>query len=300
MIYLTNTPWYGLAMTPRSRALGDIPIFLLILASLSLLGHGAMNAYKLEGLAPYGFLMWSVTFAAMATAKLRGIDVAGFGWGWGPVRYHLIAIVVPLVYCLFGYSLAAALGLVEFGATERIARFAQGYGFEELQLVPGYLAAALLAVLGGGWIGLALALGEEIGWRGFLTPRMNLSFGFLLGTLLTGLIWAGWHMPALVLGQYNAGGVLGWEIASFTVMIVATCGVFAWLRMASGSLWPAMMLHGAHNLLIQGFFDALTERGASPVTMVGEFGVIFAAVCVTVCAPFWVLGYRHWKSCAAN
>ncbi|MGI8746267.1 MAG: hypothetical protein ACR2NN_27550 [Bryobacteraceae bacterium] len=46
--------------------------------------------------------------------------------------------------------------------------------------------------------------------------------------------------------------------ARFSVMIVATGTMAAWLRLRSGSLWPAAILHASHNLFIQSVFDPLT------------------------------------------
>ena len=50
--------------------------------------------------------------------------------------------------------------------------------------------------------------------------------------------------------------------------------VLAWLRFASGSLWPAALMHGAHNLFIQAVLDGMT-RATGPALgyVVGEFGV---------------------------
>jgi len=52
------------------------------------------------------------------------------------------------------------------------------------------------------------------------------------------------------------------------------------------------MLHAAHNLFLQNFFDPLSGRGDNAITMVGEFGVILAAVSLLVSLPFWWAGAR--------
>nr|WP_281500564.1 CPBP family intramembrane glutamic endopeptidase [Kordiimonas marina] len=142
----------------------------------------------------------------------------------------------------------------------------------------------------------ATALGEEIGWRGFLAPRTNTAFGFAAGTLFTGVVWGLWHMPLVILGGYHAGGALAYEIGSFMLLVVSISGILAWLRTASGSLWPAATLHAAHNLIIQKIFDPLTTEGTSHVTMVGEFGVLLAMIAALASVPFWVLGYRSWRA----
>ena len=42
--------------------------------------------------------------------------------------------------------------------------------------------------------------GEEIGWRGYMQPRLLARFGFWPGIGLTALIWAIWHLPLWVFG----------------------------------------------------------------------------------------------------
>ena len=80
------------------------------------------------------------------------------------------------------------------------------------------------------------------------------------------------------------------------VMITAISGAFAWLRLQSGSLWPAVTLHASHNLFLQTIFDPMSTRDDSHITMVGEFGVITAGMCVLICLPFWIAGMRRARA----
>ena len=45
------------------------------------------------------------------------------------------------------------------------------------------------------------ALGEEVGWRGFLYPQLKARFGITAGRLIGGVIWGAWHFPL-----YDGGG----------------------------------------------------------------------------------------------
>jgi len=102
------------------------------------------------------------------------------------------------------------------------------------------------------------------------------------------------------LGRRRAAGLHpgdpAWEAGCFAANVIAACGFYAWLRMASGSLWPAATAHAAHNLIVQGIFDPLSARGASGITMVGEFGVVFTVVAVLFTLPFWLAGQRLWQA----
>jgi membrane protease YdiL (CAAX protease family) len=245
-------------------------------------------------------LMWSVGIAAMLALKLTGQSLASLGWRWGAARYHWIALVLPLVYGGIAYGGASAAGLIEFATPASQAAIAERLGLQNLAPMLGFVAAIL--IIGSiGMVGsMSTGLGEEIGWRGFLTPRLTALSGFVVATLITGLIWSSWHIPMLVLSDYNGGGDQRFEIASFMIMVIAISGAFAWLRLKSGGLWPAATLHASHNLFIQGIFDPLTTRGANEITMVSEFGVLFAAAAVVVCIPFWVMGARISREAAAE
>lgn len=49
------------------------------------------------------------------------------------------------------------------------------------------------------------ALGEEVGWRGYMMPRLKERFGLLNGRLLGGFVWGIWHWPLMLLVGYEYG-----------------------------------------------------------------------------------------------
>lgn len=103
------------------------------------------------------------------------------------------------------------------------------------------LAAFVIAFVGG--------IGEEIGWRGLLQPALAQRLGATRGTIVVGLIWAYWHLPANLYG-YNDGEhpVLS-AVVLFPLAVVAMSFGFAWITRRSGSVWPAAVAHGANNVL---------------------------------------------------
>lgn len=76
-------------------------------------------------------------------------------------------------------------------------------------------------------------------------------------------------------------------MACFTVMVVGISFVFAWMRLASGSLWTAMLLHASHNLFIQGIFDPLTRDTGRTEFVIGEFVIGLAVAGVVVAFFSW-------------
>jgi membrane protease YdiL (CAAX protease family) len=103
------------------------------------------------------------------------------------------------------------------------------------------------SVLGLGLIG---ALGEEVGWRGFLLPKM-ISGGIKSPYLFTGLVWASWHLPLITFGGfYRADNALLMGLI-YGVGIIAMSYVFSELRVRSGSVWVAAIVHAAHNFFFE-------------------------------------------------
>lgn len=237
-------------------------------------------------------LMWSVGIAALLAMKWAKQPLSALGWAWGGARYHAIAFVLPLIYGGLAYTLSGAVGLAKFPDAENTRQLAGFAGFPDMPLLLAMIATFMLVASAGLVNSMSTALGEEIGWRGLVTPLLTSQWGFLAATLVTGLMWAAWHMPLVLFSDYNAGGAKLFEVLSFTLMLVSISGPMAWLRLKSGSLWPAAMLHATHNLFIQNFFDALSSRGESAITMIGEFGVVLAGVSLLVSLPFWVSGAR--------
>ena len=65
--------------------------------------------------------------------------------------------------------------------------------------------------------------------------------------------------------------------------------LMVWLRLKSGSFWPAALLHASHNAFVQEFFDPLTK--ALPITpyITGEFGIGLALVIAGLAYVSWRL-----------
>ena len=73
----------------------------------------------------------------------------------------------------------------------------------------------------------------------------------------------------------------------FAVMIMAISFPYAWLRLKSGSLWPAVLLHASHNQSVIGILDKLTGNTSSTPYITGEFGVGLVLTSIVVAYIFW-------------
>jgi membrane protease YdiL (CAAX protease family) len=74
---------------------------------------------------------------------------------------------------------------------------------------------------------MLLALGEELGWRGFLVPELTTWVGFRRASLYSGVIWAAWHLPGILAGAYGAAGTpKAYQLACFTLLAIASAVPF--------------------------------------------------------------------------
>jgi membrane protease YdiL (CAAX protease family) len=218
-------------------------------------------------------LMWMPAVAALVTTFIYQRNIRGLGWAPGKFKYLALGYVLPIAYAGIAYGIVWVSGLGAYDGTAA----AEGGGLARFlgnALTLGVLQAALLA------------LGEEIGWRGLLVPQMTRITSFSRTALITGLIWGLWHVPLILFGDYNAGTPWWYALLCFTVLIVGMNFAFTWLRLASGSIWPSVIMHASHNLIIQGVFDKLTADTSNTFFFTTEFGVMLAILGVVVALVF--------------
>lgn len=232
-------------------------------------------------------VMWCPAAAAFATCALFHIDTRTLGWSWRPVRYEAYGYLLPLLYAIPVYAVVwiAVRGSFALGEFETKAAASLSLSSSP-HLATFGLMIPMLATLG--VIGsTANALGEEIGWRGFLLPRLTRQFGFTGGCIVSGLIWAAWHYPGLLWSDYNAGTNPKYALACFTLMVTADSFIMGWLRLKSGSLWPCALLHACHNLFVQAILDQMTASAGKTLYYTTEFGCGLVLAIGAVAVYFW-------------
>jgi uncharacterized protein len=136
---------------------------------------------------------------------------------------------------------------------------------------------------------LTFSLGEELGWRGYLLPRL-LSMDRARASVVVGFVWAAWHLPLIFLTPlYHSDGNKLVVLPLFVGTLVAASFFIGYLRLWAGSVWPASIAHSTHNAA-WGALGALTLT-PNPVVveeyLAGDNGIfilvgtVFAAVWLT-------------------
>ena len=135
---------------------------------------------------------------------------------------------------------------------------------------------------------LTLSLGEELGWRGYLLPQL-LSIARSPAMVLVGFVWAAWHMPLIFpTPLYHASGNRLLVVPLFVGTIVAASFFFGYLRLWTGSVWPASLAHTAHNAAwaILGTFTLTSNPVVINEYLVGDNGILILVG--TALAAVWL------------
>lgn len=233
------------AMAAKKQVLLFLCITLLLSWAYELLltKYGGVKNFGILGLVA---LMWIPGSVSLLLRLFSGIGFSDVGFARGQLKYYFSAIGIPLVLGLLVNFLCAFFDIRHFAPLQ----------VEKLeQLLP--LVSMNLG------IGLLGALGEELGWRGFLLPKM-IATEFPAPYLSSGIIWALWLLPIIGFGSYYASNQVLLLCSTYAASIIAMNFVISELRVRSGSVWVATAFHGAHNFFLQLVFPFLlfTKPGA--------------------------------------
>lgn len=143
------------------------------------------------------------------------------------------------------------------------------------------------------------SFGEEVGWRGYLLTRL-FDAKIPAPVFWNGLIWGLWHIPF----------VLAWEpsrnlperrsisLFFFVASTVALAYLLSYLRLRSGSIWPAVLAHASGNTILGWVFEGFTV--ANPF-LKGELRLLSEGLPVLVLLlvrPRWII--RYWPQASSH
>ena len=244
-------------------------------------------------------LMWVPTIAAILTLAILKRDLRTLGWGWGRWKYQWLAFLIPLAYCVIAYVIIWSAGWGGFYDAKFIAKTRESLGFagwSDFAVLLYFIPTTAIYGLPGS---LSSALGEEIGWRGFLVPELSRSMSFTGVALTSGVIWFTWHLPVILLGNYHnnspAALPLWGQLLMFFICVVGAAIIMAYLRLKSGSLWTGAVFHASHNMFIQTVFNQLTIQYHDTAKYADELGLVLPLTMVPVAIYFFVRGRREFS-----
>lgn len=283
------------AMT-RERARRGLAIYFAVLVVVSaaiegwIITHGGLTGPWVWLVLP---LMYTPTLASIV-ARLTGREGFGdvsFRWGGAAgTRAAITAWLFPVVIggVVYGIAWNTGLATLAFPHGGRIDAWATATN--PVVHIAQMLAIALTL---GTLQSCISAFGEEVGWRGYMVPRL-VQAEVRNADVLSGLIWCFWHVPLILWGGYAVGPYPLLSAMLFVATILPVALLYYRWRLASGSVWPAVVAHGAWNVVIQGVFDASTQGARAPI-WVGESGVLTA---IAVWVTFLAIRNARWAGTA--
>ena len=176
----------------------------------------------------------------LGTLNLRRLgDWRTYLWAW--LLFPALAVVTGLLTWAFGAGkLDTQFTLIK----ESLAAVPGGAA------IPAWLVVLIqvgVALTFGPLINTIFALGEELGWRGFLLPRL-LPLGQWRAIGLSGVIWGIWHAPAILQGHnYPSHPVAG--VFMMIVLCVLLGAILSWLYLRTRSPWAPALAHGSLNAI---------------------------------------------------
>jgi membrane protease YdiL (CAAX protease family) len=228
--------------------------------------------------------LWSVTPTVATLIMLLVVTRDGYSKeGWKSLGLHRLGLSVWWI--AFGLTLLITVAASAVVWATPLASFVVPEG--------GIIDPILSFFIFFGMSVVWFALAEEIGMRGYLQPFL-MSLGRAPALLVVGLVFATWHMPLIFLApaiDFPTGNLLLF-FPLFYGTFVAASFFFGYLRIYTGSIWPASIAHAVHNAAWN-ILGAVTLIAASPVLvdvyLVGDFGLLI--LIGTAIGAIWV-GHR--------
>ena len=247
---------------------------------------GAALLIRMLGLTPgYAmFALWMSTPTVATLVMLLAVTREGYSKeGWKSLGLHRLGLNVWWI--AFGVTLFITVAASAIVWATPLASLVLPEG--------GILNPLIGFLMLVGVYTLTFSLGEEIGIRGYLLPKLLSSGRRRRALALSGLVWATWHMPLIFLVpalNFPTGNLLLF-FPLFYGSIVAASFIFGYLRIYTGSVWPASIGHSVHNAAWSAL--AAFTLTASPVLvnvyLVGDFGILI--LIGAVIGAIWV-GHR--------
>jgi|SRR5688572_439118 uncharacterized protein len=224
----------------------------------------------------YIFLGWGFIFASLimtwltlgkqsVIALLKRYLIWRVDWKWYLVAFFLIpalsflGILINSAYTKTPIDFSTVLAYEIFGPSANLL----------LLIVPFFLFDAI-------------ANGEEMGWRGYVLPRLQVKYNALISSLIVAVIWALWHIPKFV---------THWDTITFlwfTMDVIAKSIFMTWmLNNTRGSLLLVTLFHASFNTtgVLLPIANTMTDTNMNLRAIVSTLEIIAALIVVMYAGP---------------
>jgi|GEM_PF-1047217 len=200
-----------------------------------------------------------------------------------PTKYVAFALAVPLALCALG--IVATLPFGTFSVQEALGAaraYHINFGSTSVDLLALFATLYVVAAVASVTINFAVALGEELFWRGYLWEKLK-SQGFWKASLYIGLLWGVWHAPIIMLfgmnyPEHRYVGVIWMVVGS-----VLLSPLMLYFRLQDKSLMAPTILHGMINAFLPlsvVFFPTSSELLRAPLGVAGFIALLVVNVCL--------------------
>jgi uncharacterized protein len=179
---------YGNALDTPTRATYLYLILTLLFSSVfyGLIiwsGHPGSGSFVFV----YG-LMGCPATAVLVSCRVLGRRFRLLAWRWPDGKYIALAYLIPPAYATIAYG---AVWVSRLGGwnSEFVSQVTRRFGLRGMPTWGSLVLYIVLSATVSMIRGLSSALGEEIGWRGFLVPELAKQMSFTKLGLLSGVIW---------------------------------------------------------------------------------------------------------------
>ncbi len=212
------------------------------------------------------WILWSCTPTVAALIMLLLVTREGYSKeGWKVLGLHRLGLSVWWI--AFGLTLLITVAASAIVWATPLASFV----VPEAGIVDATINFLIQVVI----LMLTFSLAEEIGIRGYLLPKL-LALGRTRALALSGLVFATWHMPLILLTPHFPVGNKVISLPLFYATVVAASFVYGYLRLYTGSVWPASIAHAVHNAAwgALGAFTATSYPVIVNKYLVGDYGIL--------------------------
>jgi membrane protease YdiL (CAAX protease family) len=207
-----------IAMTTVRAAIArwPIPAYILLAFAFSWVFTFLVSVSILFGL----IALFGPAVAAIIVTRADGT--------FGELRQRTVAWRQPLIWYVAAVGIPFGVAAIARAAHSLSGGAALGFG----------TISAIEIVI------FVLVIGEEIGWRGFLQPRLRHRFSIVSAGAITGVIWTLWHLPIYL---QPSTGLLAFAVFAWWVIPLAIVMGFVAER-TRFSIIVATVMHGSANI----------------------------------------------------